>query len=113
MLNTDHQLTVAQQEHATWRERNFPNQTLYQAVLGMMEELGELSHALLKHEQGIRKMDDAWVAREAIIDAHCDLIIFSFGVAEDLGYDLGIELQRTWDEVKQRDWVGDPAEGVA
>lgn len=103
-------LAQIQEEHLTWRRRNFPNQTTDQAILGMVEELGELSHAYLKLSQGIRGVDRE-KAISLIIDAHADLIIFSFGVAEDLGYDLAEQLWHTWNGVKQRDWLNHPTTG--
>jgi hypothetical protein len=46
-----------QQEQKDWSKRNFPTQnTPYRPLLGVMEEVGELSHAHLKAEQGIREM---------------------------------------------------------
>lgn len=100
-------LSVMQQEHRLWIEHNFPGETGHQAVFGMMEELGELCHALLKAEQGIRGISAA-KARELVIDAHCDLIIFSLTLADNMGYDLEEELKKVWHKVKQRDWVENP-----
>ena len=97
-----------QTEHTEWITRNFPNQTIEQAVMGMIEEMGELCHALLKSQQGIRGMDED-TALAKIIDAHCDLIIFSLFIAEKLGYDLGENLTATWEQVRQRNWVENPA----
>jgi NTP pyrophosphatase (non-canonical NTP hydrolase) len=98
-----------QMEHEGWQKKNFAaNATGDNSFLGMMEEMGEMAHAMLKLKQGIRDMDYV-KARELIIDGHCDLIIFSFGLANDLGYDLESELQLVWDKVKQRDWVTNPS----
>lgn len=98
-------------EHSGWAHRNFAsNHSLENAVFGMVEELGELSHALLKYKQGIRAMDGE-ALRDKIIDAHCDLIIFSLGLPEFLDYDLAEELMKTWDSVKSRDWKANPQTG--
>ena len=40
-----------QQEHAEWLEANFPNQNPWMPAASMVEEAGELFHALLKLEQ--------------------------------------------------------------
>lgn len=101
-------LSEMQVEHAAWQRRNFgENATGENSLLGMVEELGELAHAMLKFKQGIRGVG-ADEARDLIIDAHCDLIIFSLGLANDLGYDLEAELNETWDKVRARDWVAHP-----
>jgi NTP pyrophosphatase (non-canonical NTP hydrolase) len=99
-----------QREHQQWRERNFPDQQPVQAILGMTEELGELCHAYLKHSQGIRDIDGDKML-DLIKDAHADLIIFSFGLASALGYDVGMVLQEVWDKVKKRDWINHPDGG--
>ena len=44
-----------------WVEHNFPNRTNYHPLLGAVEEIGELCHAHLKYEQGIRSMSQAKV----------------------------------------------------
>lgn len=104
-------LQLIQAQHRDWINYNFPGEKGNQAILGMMEELGELCHAVLKGEQGIRGMMTPHQVREAVIDAHCDLIIFSLTLADEMGYDLAAELQKTWAKVQQRDWVTDPENG--
>ena len=37
-----------QQEHRSWLNHNFPNQGTIDPFLGMVEEVGELAHGLLK-----------------------------------------------------------------
>lgn len=107
------QLQVMQAERNEWIAHNFPQEdemlgNVRDVVYGMVEEMGELCHALLKASQGIRGMGDPAVLREQVIDAHCDLIIFSLGLPKHFEYDLETELQRTWDKVKARDWIADP-----
>lgn len=103
-------LNLMQQEHQEWASKNFPNRDLIDPVLGMMEELGELSFAVLKNKQGIRGVGEEEII-ELVKDAHADLIIFSLGLAELYGYSLEEVLQQTWDGVKQRNWVEDPQKG--
>jgi len=78
--------------------------------MGMVEEMGELAHHLLKSRQGIRGGD---VDHEAEIrDACADLVIFTMGIASHKGFDLGRVVDETWDQVKRRDWVQYPVNGV-
>ncbi len=44
-----------QAEVRVWSQRNFQNAVPEHSWLGMLEELGELSHAILKRQQGIRE----------------------------------------------------------
>jgi hypothetical protein len=53
-LSTSH-LAIFQKEVSDWAEYNFGADRPYtQPLMGLAEELGELNHALLKQEQGIR-----------------------------------------------------------
>lgn len=104
-------LRKIQWEHDEWARRNFGEQhRLENSVLGMGEEFGELCHAIVKLNQGIRGVGEDTVM-DLIADAHCDLIIFSLGVASMVNYDLATELDQTWAKVKSRDWVEDPERG--
>jgi len=67
-------LQVLQAEHKEWVDRNFPNQKPYHGLLGVVEEVGELSHAYLKREQGIRGSQEKHTAD--IDDAIGDIIIY-------------------------------------
>jgi NTP pyrophosphatase (non-canonical NTP hydrolase) len=105
-------LSTWQREHQTWQDRNFPDtQSAVLSFIGMVEEMGEIAHALLKHQQGIRGLSEAVTVNDKIVDGHCDLIIFSFGLANAIGYSLEPELKATWHKVKARDWVKDPERG--
>ena len=66
-------LQQIQLEVATWATSNFPNRKDYQPLLGIIEELGELCHAHLKAEQGIRTNEDH---KEKKLDACGDIIIY-------------------------------------
>ena len=103
-------LREIQNEHRDWIARNFPDQTPEQIFMGMAEELGEFAHARLKHQQGIRKINDGNV-RDLMIDALCDLWIFSLSMFDFLGIDATDALTDTWDRVRRRDWVDDPERG--
>lgn len=101
------QLSVLQRERDAWVAHNFPGDEAVDSFMGAVEELGELAHAMLKHKQNIRGMDDA-VAKAAIKDAVADCIIFLAGIASHYNFDYGLAVQETWDRVKQRDWQAHP-----
>lgn len=79
--------------------------------LGLVEELGELAHALLKKAQRIRGTPDEHEA--AAKDAIGDLLIFASGFCCRMGWDLQEILEATWAEVRERDWRTNPVCGTA
>jgi len=94
-------LKQIQLEQHEWQQRNFPNNTDTEPLLGVVEEIGELCHAVLKQRQGIR-IDEDHLA--ALRDAVGDIMIYLIGFCNIKGYDLEEILQETWDQVKKRDW---------
>jgi len=102
-------LGVVQSEHRFWLAHNFPGQTREQVVLGMVEEMGELAHHVLKRDQHIRHEDH----EAEIRDACADLVIFMCGLADLEGFELMEVISETWSKVKQRDWVKFPQDGVS
>lgn len=102
-------LSELQSERNDWVARNFPNDSLDHSFKGVVEEVGELSHHLLKREQGIRGDEEFHTVE--IRDAVCDLVIFAAGIATHEGFDFGEAVQETWDRVKNRNWVADPKTG--
>lgn len=91
-----------QAEQKEWQERNFGVKPRNQrTLLGMTEELGELSHAHLKSEQNIRQNEDHEAARR---DAIGDIFIYMMGYCNDFDIDLQSVIEETWGEVKRRDW---------
>lgn len=99
-----------QQEQKAWSERNFGGKhgTGYRPLLGVMEEVGELAHAHLKAEQGIRTNQDHEAAR---VDAVGDILIYLLDYCNGFNIDMGECLEMTWNEVKQRNWKSNPADG--
>lgn len=95
-------LARIQAEQGPWVKHNFGDRPAWMPVMGLAEEVGELSHAVLKREQGIR-MEEGH--SEAIRDALADIIIFACDVASAEGFDLREALDETWGNVKQRDWA--------
>lgn len=107
-------LKQLQNEIQEWVEYNFlqgkpsdPNKPLF----GAMEELGELSHAHLKQMQGIRG-----TAKEhelAAKDAIGDLIVYLIDYCNSRNFDLQEIVESTWNEVKKRDWIKYPKNGIS
>lgn len=92
-----------------WVEHNFPDTPKDDSFYGMVEELGELAHHMLKRRQGIR---GEGVDHDAEIkDACADLFIFMLGIASHEGFDLVQAIEETWYEVSQRDWIAFPHDG--
>lgn len=104
-------LATLQREQAEWARRNFGEQPAWCSVVGAMEELGELAHALLKSQQGIRGTDEEH--RAAAADAVADVIVFLAGFCSATKIDLEKTVRETWGEVKQRDWAKDRKNGGA
>ena len=68
-------LDELQKQIAEWARYNFPDkQSRNEALLGMIEELGELSHAVLKSHQGIRGTKEEHL--EAMKDAIADMFVY-------------------------------------
>jgi len=103
-----HPTSAWQVKHARWADRNFGATPLEQIVLGMAEELGELSHAVLKRAQGIRGMDDEAKFREAAGDAIADVLIYATHACTALRLDFATLYMGTMRKVLERDWKADP-----
>ena len=103
-------LRVLQEEQRVWVQRNFPGREAHHPLLGAVEELGELAHHHLKAALNIRGSVEEHLLAER--DAVADIVIFLSDYCSARGFDLQECVERTWAEVKQRDWVGDPAGGI-
>lgn len=95
-----------QAEQNDWSKRNFPNKKPHQPILGAAEEVGELAHAFLKMEQGIRGTKEEH--SEKMRDAIGDCCIFMMDLCNQMGWDFEEIIQQTWQHVQKRDWVADP-----
>lgn len=87
------------QERNEWVERNFPDSYKTDTLLGVIEELGELSHAHLKAKQGIRgsqKEHD-----EAAKDAIGDLVVYLLGVINYEGLTDDIDYEEHLKDINQ------------
>lgn len=94
--------------HKEWVTHNFPRQQHYEPLLGIAEEVGELCHAHLKHEQGIRGMTDAAYVDKAS-DALGDIFIYMLSYANTNGFNLSACILKAWAEVSEREWVMPPS----
>ena len=102
-------LATLQAEQREWVRRNFGERPSWHPLLGAIEELGELSHAHLKNEQGIRGTPEEHLA--AKIDAVADVVIYLADYCSAEGIDMQRAVEQTWREVRQRDWKAHPITG--
>lgn len=86
---------------------NTENPPMY-CVLGMIEELGELSHSLLKSKQGIRSNEDH---EELMKDAVGDIVMFMMDFCSRMGWSLSEIIEEVFEEVIERDWKNNPETG--
>ena len=101
-------LDELQEDVCRWTCHNFPKAPPHQPLLGIVEEVGELSHAHLKLEQGIRT-DENHVLKAK--DAVGDIIIYLLHYCNIHGWNLNEILQDTWASVRKRDWPKHPKTG--
>lgn len=97
-----------QKENGEWVKRNFSETWIdgdpRDPVLGMAEEVGELSHAVLKKRQLIRGTPEEH--DEAAKDAIGDVFVYAMDVCNRMGWDLEDIMRDTWEKVvRKRDWV--------
>lgn len=102
-------LSDLQNEVATWSAKNFPGKLPHQPLLGACEEVGELSHAHLKCEQGIR--GNAGEHYAAKCDAIADIVIYLADYCGQNQIDFDFVVSATWAQVKQRDWTKNKQDG--
>ena len=98
-------LKVIQKEQEAWSNQNFSNKKPYQPILGAAEEIGELAHAYLKMEQGIRGSKEEHEA--AMKDAVGDACVFLMELCNQMGWQMDDIIEETWNHVKQRNWKKD------
>lgn len=99
-----------QDQHKEWVDHNFPHQMPHQPLLGIAEEVGELSHVHLKREQGIRLLGGDR-GHALTCDALGDIFIYMLSYANSNHIDLEVAIEDTWARVSLRDWEADPATG--
>lgn len=86
-VSTMKTVSQLQDEHAAWATKNFgERRDLRHPAMGIVEEVGELFHAVLKSEQGIRGTREEHEA--AIRDAIGDVCIYAIDYTTRLGLRL-------------------------
>lgn len=97
-------LKIMQGEACAWVLKNFGHRPAYHPLLGAVEELGELAHAHLKGEQGIREGAIKGKAEAMAKDAVADTVLFLMDYCSANGWDFGVILKTTWEHVREREW---------
>lgn len=87
------ELNRLQAETKNWRDRNFPNQSSGDQLLGVIEEVGELSHSYLKGKQSIRGTHEEHYANAK--DAVGDIMIYLMGYATKIDVYMSSAIART------------------
>lgn len=92
-----------------WATGNFgKDRPSYHPLLGAIEELGELAHAHLKQEQGIRTNEDHEAeARDAVGDA----IFYLMDYCNLRGWSIAEIIADVEEEVFERDWNANSEDG--
>jgi len=98
-----------QEEHANWQIRNFGDVQESHIIIGVAEEVGELSHAYLHEKQFNRTNENH---EENMKDAVADITIFLIALCNIRGWDYQKILEDTWQQVKKRQWKRFPENGI-
>jgi NTP pyrophosphatase (non-canonical NTP hydrolase) len=104
-------INEVQSQVGRWAKWNFGEQEPSRPLLGVVEELGELAHAQLKGEQGIREGLEEAKIHDMKVDAIGDLLIYLLHYCCVSNLSLQSCLLKTWSHVRQRDWVRNPEDG--
>lgn len=122
------ELDKIQSDISVWRSKNFgmesksfvnlatmledPNNAMMiTQVMGASEEVGELSHAVLKRMQGIRGMDDFDEFRKEAVDAVGDIIIYLMGFCDTICYNMSDIVEKVSEDVLEREWNNNKKNG--
>ena len=109
---TDITIPELQHDSHVWRQANFPDTAndAHLQLLGVVEEVGELSHSELKMRQGIRGTAEEHT--ENAKDAVGDIIVYLAGYCSARGFSMQECIEKAWGEVKDRNWVKNPDSGT-
>lgn len=66
-----------------WKQRNFPTSTARLELMGVVEEMGELAHAFVKMEEGIRGTSEQHILNAQ--DAVGDILIYLLNFSSEVG----------------------------
>lgn len=95
--------------HRAWARKNFPNAEKWEPLVGLQEEVGELSHAFLKNHQGIRLNEPH---QENMADAVGDCVMYLLHFCTLNGIDFMQAVREVWATISQRDWNRHPDNGT-
>lgn len=98
-------LSELQSIASAWSRKNFGEHfgSGYRNLLGVTEEVGELCHAQLKGEQGIRHTPEEITTMKK--DAVGDILVFLANYCDSQGLDMEECANIALDEIKKRDWT--------
>jgi NTP pyrophosphatase (non-canonical NTP hydrolase) len=91
-----------QDEVQEWGARNFPDATPLYCVLGLQEEVGELSRVHLKRLEKIKPEQTTHAIEKDVVGDIAVLLIYYCALA---GLDFETVLNETWEQVRQRDYT--------
>ncbi len=97
------------ESHNEWATRNFPTAEKWEPLVGVQEELGELSHAFLKAHQGIRTNENH---AESMADAVGDIQMYLWHFCALNGIDWEQSVRDVWETISRRDWTKHKQNGV-
>ena len=117
-------IDLKQKELYAWQQRNFPTTDLeklskdeliriiviLQVTVGIVEEVGEVSHHILKGTQGIRDRVNGIDGAE-VADGICDGLIYGLQLLSLLQIDAEGEFGKVIKEILVRDWLNYPVTG--
>jgi NTP pyrophosphatase (non-canonical NTP hydrolase) len=105
-------LKEIQQQQIEWLKHNFPEygpDKAYWALLGIVEEVGELARSYHKKEEGIRGTPEEH--DEKMRDAVGDIMLFLLSFCYAKGWDCEDIVNEVWSRVGKRDFIKDPING--
>lgn len=115
-MSNEVKLSDMQKEIYSWSTKNFGRPQLrfhVNSFLGVVEEVGELAHCMLKASQGIRGSFSGHVDKAA--DAVGDIVVFLLDFVEGnkdiFKVDVDYILARVWTRVQNRDFIRDSEKG--
>lgn len=104
-------LSLLQTILKNWLNYNFPESTSDDQFKGVVEEIGELARADLKHIQGIRGFDNEEKYESKMKDAIGDIVIYliNYCTRKNIKFYECIEL--AIEEIMKRDWIKNTLNG--
>lgn len=94
-------LRKLQKEVREWSNKNFPDKKPHQPLIGIMEEIGELSHVRLKYEQELYQLPYYYQETK---DGVADLFIFLLDYCNQVGIDFDDALKEGWEYIQTRNY---------